>query len=101
MGKEIMIPKPESTDLMANKGSLLDAYQKNLLSRYDNFQSLMDRIEKKQHIIANFIHDGLTAEATKANLKLQRQVTYLTWGLILLTIVLVVLTGILVYNSLI
>jgi ABC-type phosphate transport system auxiliary subunit len=60
---------------------------------------MLDRVEKKQRQISDYIHDELTARATAANLELQRKVTRLTKVLTALTVVLVILTFILVFEA--
>jgi len=71
--------------------SLLDIYDQQLATQTEQVASDLDRIGSKLDEVSNYIQDKINVRATAATIRQQRATNYMTIGIVVLTVVLVVI----------
>lgn len=88
-GPGLVLPEDETN-------SLISFYDNGVRTLIESLQSESERVEKKQHTVAEYVNEAIQLRATDENITLQNRIRFLTWVLVGLTMVLVILTAILI-----
>lgn len=85
----IPIPAPAEGIVIEGKDGLIEQYQEDLRILASRLQANLDRVADKQDRISAYVRDLINAKSTETSIHLQREVNYLTWLLLILTVSLV------------